>query len=199
MPSWLLDLLQRYPFIPYLLLALIVLLVIVLAVIGASAAIWAVAAAIGAGLLWAYRTAQRLITQMNQADSVAEAGQTPAAVNAMPPSSNFVLTPELNPLALDPANPPQPATAGAADNAQSGRFKTALKDSYTLLQNGLQAGVIPAAVPVNIAQVATDTLVKLNPAITIPKWTLGNILLPPHIIGLIGEKFVEAIDRKSVV
>ncbi|MDV6348024.1 hypothetical protein R2083_10915 [Nitrosomonas sp. Is35] len=192
-PSWLLDLLKRYPLIPYLLLALILLLVIVLAVIGASTAIWAVAAALSAGLLWAYRTAQRLITQMNQADSVSETRQTPAAVDSMPPSSNFVLTPELNPLALDPANPPQPASAGGADSIQSSRFKTALKDSYTVLQNGLQAGVIPATVPVNIAQLATDTLVKLNPTVTIPKWTLGNILLPPHIIGLIGEKFVEAM------
>jgi hypothetical protein len=77
--------------------------------------------------------------------------------------------------------------------SQSSRFKTALKDSYTLLQNGLQAGVIPAAVPVNVAQLATDTLVKLNPVITIPKWTLSNILLPAHILKLIGEKFVEAM------
>lgn len=192
-PSWLLDLLKRYPFIPYLLLALILVLIVVLAIIGASAGIWAVAAAVSAGLLWAYRTAQRLIAQTNQADSVAETGQTPAAVDAMPPSSDFVLTPELNLLALDPANPPQPATAGAADNIQSSRFKTALKDSYTLLQNGLQAGVIPAAVPVNVAQLATDTLVKLNPAVTIPKWTLNNILLPAHIFKLIGEKFVEAM------
>ncbi|MDE2389165.1 MAG: hypothetical protein KGN35_08825, partial [Betaproteobacteria bacterium] len=192
-PSWLLDLLKRYPFIPYLLLALILLLIVVLAIIGASAGIWAVAVAVSAGLLWAYRTAQRLIAQANQADSVSETGQTPAAVDAMPPSSNFVLTPELNLLALDPANPPQPASASAIDNAQSSRFKTALKDSYTVLQNGLQAGVIPAAVPVNVAQLATDTLIKLNPAITIPKWTLGNILLPQHIIGLIGEKFVEAM------
>ncbi|UJP00142.1 MAG: hypothetical protein LZF64_13360, partial [Nitrosomonas sp.] len=113
--------------------------------------------------------------------------------DSMPPSSNFVLTPELNLLALDPANPPQPATAGAVDSIQSSRFKTALKDSYTLLQNGLQAGVIPAAVPVNVAQLATDTLVKLNPTVTIPKWTLGKILLPAHILELIGEKFVEAM------
>ncbi|MXS83574.1 hypothetical protein [Nitrosomonas oligotropha] len=192
-PAWLLDLLKRYPFIPYLLLALIVLMIIVLAVIGVSTGIWTVAAALSAGLLWAYRTAQRLITQMNQADSVSETGQTPAAVDSMPPSNNFVLTPELNPLALDPANPPQPASAGGADSIQSSRFKNALKDSYTVLQNGLQAGVIPATVPVNMAQLAMDTLVKLNPTITIPKWTLGNILLPPHIIGLIGEKFVEAM------
>lgn len=192
-PSWLLDLLKRYPFIPYLLLALTLVLIVVLAIIGASAGIWAVAAAVSAGLLWAYRAAQRLIAQTNQADSVSETGQTPAAVDAMPSSSNFVLTPELNLLALDPANPPQPATTGAADNIQSSRFKAALKDSYILLQNGLQAGVIPAAVPVNVAQLATDTLVKLNPAVTIPKWTLNNILLPAHIFKLIGEKFVEAM------
>jgi hypothetical protein len=115
-PSWLLDLLKRYPFIPYLLLALILVLIVVLAITGVSTGIWAVAAAVSAGLLWAYRTAQRLIAQTNQADSVAETGQTPAAVNAMPPSSDFVLTPELNLLSLDPANPPQPATAGATDN-----------------------------------------------------------------------------------
>ncbi|WP_219909286.1 hypothetical protein [Nitrosomonas oligotropha] len=140
-PSWLLDLLKRYPFIPYLLLVLILLLIVVLAITGVSTGIWAVAAAVSAGLLWAYRTAQRLITQMNQADSVSETAQTPAAVDAMPPSSNFVLTPELNPLTLDPANPPQPASAGGADSIQSSRFKTALKDSYTVLQNGLQAGI----------------------------------------------------------
>ncbi|MCG7756347.1 MAG: hypothetical protein LZF63_06765, partial [Nitrosomonas sp.] len=49
-PAWLLDLLKRYPFIPYLLLALILLLIIVLAIIGASAGIWVAAAVAGAGL-----------------------------------------------------------------------------------------------------------------------------------------------------
>ncbi|MDP3279481.1 MAG: hypothetical protein Q8M57_00230, partial [Nitrosomonas sp.] len=192
-PDWLLNLLKQYPFIPNLLLFLILLLVIFLLVTGANPGIGVVAVLVSAGLIWAYRTARRLITQANQADSVAETNQIPVAVDAMPPSNDFVLTPELNLLALDPANPPQPATVGTIDNIQSGRFKTALKDSYTVLQNGLQAGVIPVSIPINVALLATNTLVALNPATTIPKWTLGKILLPAHILKLIGEKFIEAM------
>ncbi|MDP1786528.1 hypothetical protein [Nitrosomonas sp.] len=192
-PDWLLNLLKQYPFIPNLLLFLILLLVIFLLVTGANPGIGVVAVLVSAGLIWAYRTARRLIAQAQQADSVSETNQTPATVDAMPPSNDFVLTPELNLLALDPANPPQPATVGTIDNIQSNRFKTALKDSYTVLQNGLQAGVIPVSIPINVALLATNTLVALNPATTIPKWTLGKILLPAHILKLIGEKFVEAM------
>ena len=192
-PDWLLNLLKQYPFIPNLLLFLILLLVIFLLVTGANPGIGVIAVLVSAGLIWAYRTARRLITQVNQADSVAETNQIPAAVDAMPPSNDFVLTPELNLLALDPANPPQPATVSTIDNIQSGRFKAALKDSYTVLQNGLQTGVIPVSIPINVALLATNTLVALNPATTIPKWTLGKILLPAHILKLIGEKFVEAM------
>ncbi|MDO9312371.1 MAG: hypothetical protein Q7T85_11880, partial [Nitrosomonas sp.] len=192
-PDWLLNLLKQYPFIPNLLLFLILLLVIFLLVTRANPGIGVVAILVSAGLIWAYRTARRLITQVNQADSVAETNQIPAAVDAMPPSNDFVLTPELNLLALDPANPPQPATVSTIDNIQSGRFKAALKDSYTVLQNGLQAGVIPVSIPINVALLATNTLVALNPATTIPKWTLDKILLPAHILKLIGEKFVEAM------
>ncbi|MEQ1720380.1 MAG: hypothetical protein ABL887_04620, partial [Nitrosomonas sp.] len=192
-PDWFLNLLKQYPFIPNLLLFLILLLVIFLLVTGANPGIGVVAVLVSAGLIWAYRTARRLIAQAQQADSVSETNQTPAAVDAMPPSNDFVLTPELNLLALDPANPPQPATVGAIDSIQSNRFKTALKDSYTVLQNGLQAGVIPVPIPVNVALLATNTLAALDPATTIPKWTLGKILLPAHILKLIGEKFVEAM------
>jgi hypothetical protein len=74
---------------------------VLLFVIGAGAGAWVAATAVAGGLFWAYRLARRLAAQVSEADSISETGQTPAAVDAMPASDDFVLTPELNILELD--------------------------------------------------------------------------------------------------
>ena len=61
------------------------------------------------------------------------------------------------------------------------------------MQDGLAAGVKPPLRPIDLAAAAEATLVALNPATTVPRYVLGQIHFPAHIIGLIGETFTEAM------
>lgn len=193
LPGGVLDWLKDYPWLKYLPLALAILLLLLLLLFGAGAGLWAVGVVAASALVYLWRRLEALLDDLAVADSVNGANQTPESVDALRQSSDFVLTPSLNLGALAPDAPPDPATSGGADSAQAGRFKTALRDAYTTVQNGIVAGVKPALKPLNFTAVTDATLMALNPGTTIPRFVLGRIEIPAHIIGLIGEKFTEAM------
>jgi hypothetical protein len=127
------------------------------------------------------------------ADSITGENQTPGLVSDLPQSSDFELTPALDLSHLYPGEPPNPATPGGSDNTQAQRFKAALRDIYATVQDGRAAGIKPPLKPIDIGAIAGATLAALDPSKTVPRFVLGQILIPPHIIGLIGETFTEAM------
>ena len=54
-----------------------------------------------------------MLEDIEEADSVTGANQTPESVDELPPSSDFVLTPSLNLATLTPGAPPEPAPEGS--------------------------------------------------------------------------------------
>jgi hypothetical protein len=189
-----LDLLKKYPwlcFVPPLLLLVVMLILLLLA--GAGILLWVLAAAVAAGLFYLWRRLSELAAVGAAADSITGENQTPGLVSDLPQSSDFELTPALDLSHLYPGEPPNPATPGGSDNTQAQRFKAALRDIYATVQDGRAAGIKPPLKPIDIGAIAGATLAALDPSKTVPRFVLGQILIPPHIIGLIGETFTEAM------
>lgn len=193
LPDGILDLLTQYPWLRFLPLALALLLLLMPFIIGAGVALWAVGIAAAAGLVFLWRWLSRLTTVTQEADSLKGENQTPESVETLPSSPDFVLTSAIDLGALDPQDLPEPATTGASDSVQASRFKTALQGAYAVLQTGLAPGIKPRPVPIDVAAVSSAAITTLDPARTIPRFVLGRIEIPPHIIDLIGEDFVEAM------
>ncbi len=193
LPGGIIDLLQDHPWLRYLPLVLAILLLLLLLLLGAGIGLLVVGAAVAAGLVFLWLRLRDLIRRADVADSIEGENQTPESVDELPASGDFVLTADVNLGSLSPDAPPEPATPGASDSVQASRFKLALKDAYTTVQTGLAAGVRPTPVPLDLGAIATSTLAALNPAVTVPRFVLGRIELPAHIVDLIGEAFVEAM------
>src|SRR5690606_33025667 len=154
---------------------------------------WLLGAAVVAALLYLTRLLLRWGARAEDADSVRGENQTPASVDALPSSSDFVLTAELDIRSIDPRRPPDPATLGGADSVQATRFKAGLRDAYTALQNGAEVGRKPERVGFDVAATAVAAVAALDPAVTTPSFVLGRIEIPAHGVSLIGQTFVESM------
>ena len=84
---------------------------------------------------------------------------------------------------------PQPASTGGTDSVEARDFKLALATPTPASRSVAAAGVKPDLIPLDLHGVVDATLVAIDPKVTIPRYVLGTILLPAHIIGLIGETF----------
>jgi hypothetical protein len=179
------GLIRRNMLLVLLVLLLLVVLLLVLGPLGIAlaAAVVAVAAAVA---LRARRAADRQAT----ADAVKEDNLTPATIDALPGASGFVLQPD-----FDPRSPPIALSVarGGNDSAEAARFKRALKDQYRLIAESRKLGEMPAMIPLDLARVAGDIVLGVRPDLTVPRWTLSGIAIPPRIREQIGETFVEAM------
>lgn len=193
-PGWLLDALKNLPWLQYLPLLVAVIVLILLFVVGFGVVSLAFALLIIGGLIYLWRVLSRLADQVREAESILEENQTPESVDTLPNSPDFGITTPVDLATLDPSNPPGAITMGGADNPQSARFKGALKDLYHTIQVSIDAGKPPAVIPINIPRVTEATIQSLDPKVTIPRYTLSKVKLPPHILNLIGEQFVEAMS-----
>jgi hypothetical protein len=188
-PGWILDLLAKYPWLPWAVLigALVIAIVLLLALplpAGAIAAIAIAAAGIGAFLLL-----RQWQTADGPAQGMSEANQTPAEVDTLPTNPGFVI-----------ADPGSTVTSppGAGDSATATRFKTALRDSFTLLQTTKTAGLRPAPVALDLAT-ATETLVTgVDPRVTIPRRGLATIGIPVWIRDQIDTDFNEVMAYPKI-
>lgn len=169
---------------------LLVALVVALLVFGLGPLGYAVAASVVAGAVVIWRRARRGASQQAAADSITEDGQTPAAVDSLPGSASFELLPDLDPSGSLPDNHTRP---GETDNAEATRFKTSLRDQYRLLELSGTLGQVAQTVPLNLATVASDIVAEINPAVTVPRWTLSGLDIPARILEQFGETFVEAM------
>jgi hypothetical protein len=192
-PSGLIDLLSKYPWLRFVPLVIALLVILILLLAGAPVIAWIIGVAAIAGLVWLTSHLRRWAEAGQAADSIREEGQTPESVDALPSSAEFVLTPHIDLRTLDINNPLNPATLGGEDSPQSKRFKLGLADAYATLQTGQAVGLKPDRVPINIQAIANASIATIDPMHTISRYTMGQVLLPSSIIDLIGEIFVEAM------
>jgi hypothetical protein len=190
LPDPLLDLLMRYPWLQYLPFVLAVVIILLLLLTGlAGAALLSAIAIVAAAAFAAFLVLRRLIRALNNSLSILPEQQTPEAVDKIPNSPNFRVT-EFG----DPFIP----AAGATDNAEATRFKSALRGTYDFVQRSAVAGEPPVYMELNIVQMVDSIVAGTNPAVTIPRYVLGHIRIPQRIIDALNEKFVEAMAYPEI-
>jgi hypothetical protein len=179
-PHWLLALLARYPWLPWVLLALAIVLGIVLA-LAVSIVVGIVVLAALAGLAF---FAWRIEVEEAPALSLEEGNQTPAEVETLPSNPAFVLT-------LPGAG--QSTPPGAADSPTAVNFKRALTDSFTLLDASLSVGRPAVAEVLDLAGLNSTIVTALDPGVTIPLRGLTTITLPSWLAGQLVDDFGEVM------
>jgi hypothetical protein len=188
-PVWILNLLAAYPWLPYAVLLLAVLLAVILLVVlpwptGLIAAI-----VVAGALIYLFWLLQRWASGDAPAQTISEANQTPASVDQLPNSPDFVLG--------DPGSTFRPST-GATDSPTAVRFKGALRDWYTLLTAGNAAALRPPLVPLDLTGMTSALIAALDPRITIQRRGLSLIAIPPWIRDLVGETFDEVMAYPKI-
>ncbi len=188
-PAFLVDWLRRWPWLPtaVLVVGLIVALLLgVLVPIPLGLVLAAVVAAIAAG---AARLLARWKADVARADRLDGAAQTPQSVDRLPVSAGFVLR---APVPGAPP-PPPPPTGGSTDSPEAVRFKAALKNSYTLLEQSTQASVETPPVTLDLQVMGQTTLAAIDPDRTIVRRVYDGIVIPGHIADLQVEEFKEPL------
>jgi hypothetical protein len=190
LPAPLLNLLLRYPWLQYLplLLALVIILLLLLTGLTGAALISAIIIVAVAGVA-AFISLRRLIRAWQDAETILPEKQTPEAVDRFPVSPDFRVT-EFGDTFLP--------TAGAADSPEATRFKTALRVNYDFVQRSAVAGEPPAYTELNVSRAVDSIVTGLDPAVTIPRFVLGHILIPERIRDAMKEEFVEAMAYPEI-
>jgi hypothetical protein len=175
-PDWLADLLRRYAGSAFAPLSVAIVLAPALWLIGATMVAPAVVLALGVAITaWLLRIRRRL----SIADALSESGQTPASVDALPASRDFVFTEP------DTASASITITRDASDGAEGVRFKRALKDLYSFTQAGAASDAVgengPARTSLHLPREAEIMVRGLDPAITIPRRAAALVKTPQRL------------------
>ena len=188
-PPWLLDLLIRYPWLPYAVLALAVVLALILLIALPAPAGVLAAVVVGGALLAAYFLLRQWQTAAAPGANMAENGQIPSSVDNLPKNPNFVLS--------DPDSTLRPSP-GQSDSPTAVRFKTALRDWYTLQTAGKAAAQRPAPVALDFAGATSALVAAVDPRSAIPRRGLSFIGVPAWIRTLIGADFNEVMAYPKI-
>jgi hypothetical protein len=189
LPTPVIDILRRFPWLQYLPLILAILIAILLWLLslgGISIAFGAVAIA---ALIAIFRQLRQWVKQIEQADSIRERNQTPEAVDKLPKSPDFVLT--------KPGSNVTP-TQGTTDSAEATRFKDAIKDINILLGASREAGKEVPKTSLDLTKVTDATIQTIDPEVAIPRRMGSIISLPDRIKNNLGEEFKEAMAYPEI-
>ena len=188
-PGWVLTLLSRFSWLPLALLALGVVILILL-LLAASLAIGLIVGLVALAVLGAVSLVlRRWAVAHARAQSLTEAGQAPGQVDKLPKSPDFVLS--------DPGSAVRPTT-GTTDSPTAVRFKSALRDSFSLVSASTAVSERPAPSPVKLASLTTLMVSSLNPALTIPRRGFSTIAIPPWLVALNGDEFGEVMAYPKI-
>jgi hypothetical protein len=188
-PTPVIETLRRFPWLQYLPLILAVLIAILLWLLSLGGILVAVGGGAITALIALFRQLQQWTQQIAQADSIREENQTPAAVDNLPKSPDFVLT--------EPGSSVKPSQ-GTTDSAEAVRFKTALKDVNVLFEASREAGKEVPKTSLNLSTVTDATIRTIDPEIAIPLRMQSIIALPDRIKNNLGEEFKEAMAYPEI-
>jgi hypothetical protein len=189
-PDFVVNLLDKYPWLKWLPLLLILIIISLLVIFNPGIAFLSVGSAISAGLLYLYRRLNRASKQLAIANSILEENQTPEAVDELPQSPDFRIS--------VPAENFTPTIGGGEDSLEGKRFKSALKDVNVMIQESAKLGAKPVKPPLNILTVSNVLFEQLNPQRTIPNWIWGSVVIPGRIKDQLKEDFVEAMAYPEI-
>jgi len=184
-PLAVIDLLRRYPALPWLALiaAVIVLLILLLLVpLGIGTLLIAGAAAVS---VFVCRRLAAWNAAIRGADALRPGNETVAAIDALPGVSNFTIT--------DPATSATTTftPSAGADSIEAVRLKQGLRESFEFIQASAKAGAVPVRASLDLARIATTGLQTLQPSRTIQARINSSLIIPPRIRQDVGPGFVE--------
>ncbi|MGH9495386.1 MAG: hypothetical protein ACRD3B_10340, partial [Candidatus Sulfotelmatobacter sp.] len=186
--SWVLSLLQKYPWLPYAVLVIAIVLAILLALVVPVVGIVLGIAAATAGI-FLFRLLMKWKSANAPSQSITENNQTPAAVDQLPKNPTFILS--------DPGSSLRPAP-GATDSPMALNFKKALRDSFALLTTTRTVSARPAPIALDLPSLATTMVRAVDPRVTIPKRGLTMISIPAWIAQQIGDQFGEVMAYPKI-
>ncbi|NJN28604.1 MAG: hypothetical protein HC819_22810, partial [Cyclobacteriaceae bacterium] len=183
-PDFFLKFIANNRWFRWALLGLIALLILVMVLFNPAAWLMSILGVliVVAGLLFWY--IGQWADKAEKANFAKEENIKPSEVDKMPKSPNFrlqTLTENFKP------------TRGTSDSKEAANFKLALKDSFTMIDLSLQAGINPPKPPLNLTGVVNATITAIDPELTIPKLILNNIYIPARLKAKLLEVFVEAM------
>jgi hypothetical protein len=200
LPSWvpgpiaglLLDLLRRWRWLPWLLLALAVALVVVGVVLipaggAAGYVVGVIVVLVGLLLFPLWRALRRSESALDRRDSIRPGGLTEVGVDRLPDAPAFEI--------FEPGgNPPTAPPGSRGDSRSAARLKDALRGWVRLYGASERVGVeaVPARFGLaGLVSLARGTAAAIEPAVTIPKRVLAGITLPPRVVDDMVEDFGE--------
>ncbi len=186
-PGWIATLLSHLPWLPLAVLIATIVLALIALLIPVAGIVIAVAIVIGGVIL--YRQLLRWQQLLKAPGSLTEAGQTPQAVDQFPKSPDFTIQ--------MPGSTVRPAI-GATDSPTAVRFKTALRESFSLIVTTRTVSARPAPVALNLADLTTKMVTAVDPQVTIPRRGLSTISIPSWIRDLIGDNFGEVMAYPKI-
>ncbi len=186
LPDFLIDWLERYPWIKWIPLVLAFILIILMFLFAGASPLTVAGAAIVAGLVYLYRLLDHWAKQIANANALLEKNQTPESVDDLPNSPDFRIS--------VPGEGFTPTIGiDVVDSAEATRFKGALRGVNGMIQESARLGQVEVRPALNIELVNVAVFQSIDPSITIPRWVLDSVKLPPFILGQLKEHFVEAM------
>lgn len=183
-PSLIVDLLRRFPWLPWALLLLVLIIIVVLFFLLPFAAAVAIAAVLSGVAFYLFNLLTQWGKAVHASDTIADPAAPASSIDQIPPLSDFRLT--------DPGSGFTPAV-GASDSFEAARFKAALRDVSVMVGASAKAGEVVPKKELDLVAIAGSVITAIDPKKTIPKRVRGSIFLPPRVVGEIGEQFVEAM------
>ncbi|MBP6237494.1 MAG: hypothetical protein KA536_15200 [Saprospiraceae bacterium] len=183
-PDFILDFLERYPWIKWIPLILAFIIFLLLAFFAPAAALMSLGVVAICALIYIYRLLDNLSKKIANANSILEENQTPESIDELHNSPDFRIS--------APGENFTPTIGGTTDSDEAIRFKLALKDVNGMLQETAKLGKVVERPEINISAVNNVVFEKIHPELTIPRWIYGGIKLPPFVVFQIKETFVEA-------
>lgn len=179
-PSFLAEWLEKYAWLKYIPLGLSILLLLIALIFG----IYVLLIPIVLVLVGLYIFLTKKEKEIQQANTVLVDNQVPEAVDKLPHSPDFRITPIGDSF--------RPTLGGNTDSTEGVRFKAALKDVYTIIEASRKAAIQPSSIQVKIPALTDAVAMGINPRLTIPQRYFQNIFIPPRIRNLMIEEFLEA-------
>ena len=173
-PGWLLNFLQKNPWLPWAVLGLAVLVFLLLLLFGAGALGIGIGLALAAGAFYLYRLMKGWQKKTRVAEVLSERGRKPEAVDDMPRSDNFRLS--------EPGSGFVARTGGNTDSVEAANFKTALRGMYTFQQAVVALPAAPEPLPLNFTAVLQATVTETAPSKTLPAKVWSQLLIPKRIL-----------------
>lgn len=187
-PGWLASLLTRFPWLPVAVLVAVVVIAVLLALLVPGIG-WVLALALLAAGIWVYRQLRRGSAVTAVTTVLHPQDQTPAAVDLLPKSPNFVLS--------TPGSSVQPSV-GSTDSVIATRFKVGLRDSFNLLQTSAAVGARPALSGIDLPGSVTATVGALDPRSAVLARGFATIDIPDWIRAQLQGQDVEVMAYPKI-